>query len=756
MSKFKKQFFKWFWIIFAIGVLAVILIFWMITKGWLGYLPPLDELQNPKNKYATEVYSSDMQVLGSYYRTENRVGVQYTDISPYMINALVSTEDVRFYEHSGIDSKALFRAVLMLGKAGGGSTLTQQLSKQLYSPKASNIFERALQKPIEWVIAAKLERLYSKEEIILMYLNQFDFLYNAVGIKQASQVYFNTTPADLKIEQAAMLVGMCKNPALYNPIRRPEKALNRRNTVLLQMQKNGCITKEEKDSLQQLPLALDYHSVDHKQGLAPYLREYLRLILTAKEPKEENYSQWNKQQYAIDKQQWENNPLYGFCQKNKKTDGTPYDLYNDGLRIYTTIDSRMQQYAEDAVSEHMQYLQERFFKEKTRSKTAPFSRQIKQKDVDEIMQRSIRQTERYRLMKKAGKSEEEIMNAFNTPQEMQIFSYKGLIDTTLTPLDSIRWQKYFLRCGFMSMDPHSGHVKAYVGGPNFANFQYDMVNVGRRQIGSTVKPYIYTLAMDEGMWPCDTTSYVPVTLIDGNGVEWTPKESHKVPEEDIGKTVTLTWGLAQSSNWMSAYLMSMLTPEQLVNTMRSFGIKGQLDPVVSLCLGPCEVSVAEMVEAYTAFANKGIRVEPLYVTRIENNSGNVLATFTPQTHEIIGEQTAYKMIYMLRNVVDHGTGVRTRFKYGLKMPMGGKTGTSQNNSDGWFMSFTPSIVSGCWVGGEDRAIHFDNMADGQGANTALPIVALYLQKVMADNDLGYSNDEQFEVPSWFDPNAGCR
>lgn len=756
MSKFKKQFFKWFWIIFAIGVLAVILIFWMITKGWLGYLPPLDELQNPKNKYATEVYSSDMQVLGSYYRTENRVGVQYTDISPYMINALVSTEDVRFYEHSGIDSKALFRAVLMLGKAGGGSTLTQQLSKQLYSPKASNIFERALQKPIEWVIAAKLERLYSKEEIILMYLNQFDFLYNAVGIKQASQVYFNTTPADLKIEQAAMLVGMCKNPALYNPIRRPEKALNRRNTVLLQMQKNGCITKEEKDSLQQLPLALDYHSVDHKQGLAPYLREYLRLILTAKEPKEENYSQWNKQQYAIDKQQWENNPLYGFCQKNKKPDGTPYDLYNDGLRIYTTIDSRMQQYAEDAVSEHMQYLQERFFKEKTRSKTAPFSRQIKQKDVDEIMQRSIRQTERYRLMKKADKSEEEIMNAFNTPQEMQIFSYKGLIDTTLTPLDSIRWQKYFLRCGFMSMDPHSGHVKAYVGGPNFANFQYDMVNVGRRQIGSTVKPYIYTLAMDEGMWPCDTTSYVPVTLIDGNGVEWTPKESHKVPEEDIGKTVTLTWGLAQSSNWMSAYLMSMLTPEQLVNTMRSFGIKGQLDPVVSLCLGPCEVSVAEMVEAYTAFANKGIRVEPLYVTRIENNSGNVLATFTPQTHEIIGEQTAYKMIYMLRNVVDHGTGVRTRFKYGLKMPMGGKTGTSQNNSDGWFMSFTPSIVSGCWVGGEDRAIHFDNMADGQGANTALPIVALYLQKVMADNDLGYSNDEQFEVPSWFDPNAGCR
>jgi len=755
-KNFKRQFAKWFWIIFLLGILAVFLIFWMIAKGWLGYLPPLDELQNPKNKYATEVYSSDMQVLGSYYRTENRVQVQYSEISPYMIDALVSTEDVRFYKHSGVDSKALFRAVMMLGRAGGGSTLTQQLSKQLYSPKANNIFERALQKPIEWVIAAQLERLYSKDEIIMMYLNQFDFLYNAVGIKQASQVYFNTTPADLKIEEAALLVGMCKNPALYNPIRRPEKALNRRNTVLSQMEKNGKITEAEKDSLQQLPLGLNYHSVDHKQGLAPYLREYLRLTLTAKEPKESNYSQWNKQQYQIDRRQWETNPLYGFCNKNKKPDGTTYDIYNDGLRIYTTIDSRMQRYAEEAVSEHMQYLQGRFFNEKKKSKTAPFSRQIKQKDVDEILQRSVRQTERYRLMKKAGKTEEEIQEAFNTPQEMQVFSYNGMIDTILTPLDSIRWQKYFLRCGFMSMDPHSGHVKAYVGGPNFANFQYDMASVGRRQVGSTVKPYIYTLAMDEGMWPCDTTKYLPVTLVDGNGVEWTPKESHKVKDEDMGKTVTLTWGLAQSSNWMSAYLMSMFTPEQLVKTMRSFGIEGQLDPVVSLCLGPCEVSVAEMVGAYTTFANKGIRVEPLYVTRIEDNNGNVLATFAPQTHEIISEQTVYKMVYMLRNVVDHGTGVRTRLRYGLKMPMGGKTGTSQNNSDGWFMGFTPSLVNGCWVGGEDRAIHFDSMADGQGANTSLPIVALYLQKVMADEELGYSEDEQFDIPSWFDPNAGCR
>lgn len=756
MKSFKKSFSLIFWGLFAFGALTVFLVFAGIAYGWFGYLPPIAELQNPKNRYASEIFSSDMVSLGRYYRQENRVGVQYTDISPYMINALVATEDVRFREHSGIDSKAFFRALLTLGRAGGGSTITQQLSKQLYSPTADNVVERLMQKPNEWVIAAQLERLYSKEEIITMYLNQFDFLYNAVGVKSAAQVYFGTSPADLKVEQAAMLVGMCKNPSYYNPIRRPERALNRRNTVLNQMAKYGYLSEVERDSIKQLPLDIHYHSVDHKQGLAPYFREYLRGVLTAREPKESNYSQWNKQQYAIDKHQWDNNPLYGFCNKHTKPDGSYYDLYTDGLRIYTTVDSRMQRYAEEAVSEHIQYLQERFFKEKRNSKTAPFSRDLKQQEVNDIMQRSMRQSERYRTMKNSGYTEEQIVEAFNTPQEMQVFSYGGIIDTVLTPLDSIRWQKHFLRCGFMSMDPHSGHVKAYVGGPDFANFQYDMVNVGKRQVGSTVKPYIYTLAMDEGMWPCDTTSYVPVTLVDGNGIEWTPKESHKVPESDIGKTVTLSWGLAQSSNWMSAYLMSLFTPEQLVKTMRSFGIEGQLDPVVSLCLGPCEVSVAEMVDAYTAFANKGIRVEPLYVTRIEDNNGNVIASFSSLTHEIISEQTAYKMIEMLRNVVDHGTGVRVRFRYKLNMPMGGKTGTSQNNSDGWFMGFTPSLVSGCWVGGEDRAVHFDNMADGQGANTSLPIWALYMQKVYADSTLGYSQTEQFDVPEWFDPSAGCR
>lgn len=750
---FKAKFMVWFWSLFVAGCLFLYLLFVSIDKGWIGYLPPLEELQNPKNKFATEVFSADMVSLGRYYRKENRVGVQYADLSPYLVDALISTEDVRFYEHTGVDSKSLFRAIVLLGRSGGGSTLTQQLAKQLWSPRANNIFERAMQKPIEWVIATKLERLYSKDEILLMYLNQFDFLYNAVGIKSAAQVYFATTPKDLRIEQAAMLVGMCKNPALYNPIRHPQRTTARRNTVLGQMCKYEYITQAEKDSLCALPLGLEYRSVDHKQGLAPYFREYLRLMLTAKEPVQSRYPSWNKQQYNIDKDMWDNNPLYGFCNKNTKPDGTHYDIYQDGLRIYTTIDSRMQQYAEEAVLEHMTDMQERFFKEKSKKSYAPFSRDLKQKEIDGIMNRTMKQSERYRLMSKAGYTEEQIKDTFNTPMEMRIFSYQGMVDTVMSPMDSIRWQKYFLRCGFLSMDPRSGHVKAYVGGPNFANFQYDMATIGRRQVGSTVKPYLYTLAMLEGMWPCDKAVNQEITLIDGNGNEWTPRDTHA---KNQGDTVTLEWGLAQSSNWITAYLMSLFTPEQLVRLMRSFGIKGQIDPVVSLCLGPCEVSVEEMVDAYTTFPNKGIRVEPLYVTRIEDNNGNVLATFTPRTHEVLNEQTSYKMIHMLRSVMDHGTGVRVRFKYGLRAQMGGKTGTTQNNSDGWFVAFTPSLVSGCWVGGEDRAIHFDSMAEGQGASMALPIYALYMQKVYADTELGYDAEEIFDVPKWFDPYAGCK
>ncbi len=749
----KVKFLLWFWGLFAAGVLALYLIFVGIVNGWVGYLPPLDELQNPKNTYASEVFTEDMTSIGRYYIKENRVGVKYSDLSPYVIDALIATEDARFYDHTGVDFKALFRAVLKLGRAGGGSTLTQQLAKQIWSPRANNILERALQKPIEWVIATQLERLYSKDEILLMYLNQFDFLYNAVGIQSASYVYFYTTPSDLKIEQAAMLVGMLKNPSLYNPIRHPQRALNRRNTVLSQMVKYEKITKQEYDSLSMIPVEVKYHSVDHKQGLAPYFREYLRLVLTAKEPKESNYSEWNKLQYQIDLREWETNPLYGFCQKNTKPDGSHYDLYQDGLRIYTTLNSRMQQYAEEAVSEHMQDLQQRFFNEKKGKSYAPFSKDLTKEEIDGIMTRSMKQTDRYRSLRRQGKTEAEIRENFNTPVPMSVFSYNGLIDTVMSPMDSIRWIKHFLRCGFMSMDPHTGHVKAYVGGPNFRQFQYDMTTLGRRQVGSTVKPYLYTLAMDEGMWPCDKTVNDSITLIDGNGVAWTPRDDHA---DNQGDTVTLDWGLQKSSNWISAYLMSLYTPNQLVRLMRSFGIQGQLDPVVSICLGPCEVSVKEMVDAYTTYPNHGIRIDPLYVTRIEDKQGNIIATFHPQQREIISELTSYKMIYMLRNVMDHGTGVRARFRYGLKMPAGGKTGTTQNNSDGWFVGFTPSLVSGCWVGGEDRAIHFDRMSDGQGASMALPIWAIYMQKVLADESLPYSPDEQFDVPPTFDAEAGCR
>lgn len=751
---FNAKFLVWFWGLILIGILSVWLLIHSIANGWLGYLPPLEELQNPKNKYATELFSADGESLGRYYRKENRVGVTYDELSPNLVNALVATEDARFYQHTGVDMKSLFRAILRLGRAGGGSTLTQQLAKQLWSPRAGNIFERAMQKPIEWVIATKLERLYSKDEILTMYLNQFDFLHNAVGIKSASQVYFSTTPAELKTEEAATLVGMCKNPAIYNPIRRPERTQQRRNTVLSQMCKYHYITPEERDSLQAIPLTLKYRSVDHKQGLAPYFREYLRLVLTAKEPKESNYPEWNKVQYRIDRRQWDENPLYGFCNKNHKPDGTPYDLYQDGLKIYTTLDTRMQRYAEEAVREHMMFKQEQFFNEKKGRSYAPFSRSLSAEQREQILVRSMRQTDRYRGLKNAGLSEQEIRKVFDTPIEMQVFSYNGSIDTIMSPMDSIKWDKYFLRCGFMSIDPRNGHVKAYVGGPDFSHFQFDMATMGKRQIGSTVKPYLFTLAMDEGMWPCDQVKNEPYTLIDANGREWTPKDSHA---ENVGEMVDLTWGLKKSSNWIAAYLMSLFTPDQLALLMHSFGIQGDIDAVVSMCLGTCDVSVEEMTDAYTAFVNRGIRTEPLYVTRIEDNNGNVLATFAPKTHEIISELTSYKMIYMLEKVVTEGTGMRLRgSQYALRMPMGGKTGTTQNNSDGWFIGFTPELVAGCWMGGEDRAIHFDSMERGQGARTAMPIFALFMQKIYNDPELGFDPNMQFDIPEWFDPAAGCK
>ena len=752
----RKKLIIFLWTVIVLAVAAVALVFGAISEGKIGYVPPLEELENPTLKFATQILSDDNQLLGTWsYSTENRVYVGYNDLSENLVHALIATEDVRFNDHSGIDMRAFFRAlikrgVMMQKNAGGGSTITQQLAKQFYSPTADNMMERLLQKPIEWVIAVKLERFYTKEEILTMYLNKFDFLNNAVGIKTAAKTYFAKEPKDLNIEESATLVGMCKNPSLYNPKRFNERSKGRRNVVIDQMHKAGYITAYERDSLKALPLTLKFKPVDHKEGLATYFREYLRGVINAKKPEKSKYRGWQMQQYYEDSLSWETNPLFGWCAKNKKKDGTNYNIYTDGLKIHTTIDSRMQRYAEEAVQEHVAgYLQPRFFREKKGRPTAPYTTDLEPEEVAMILDRAMRQTDRYRTMKASGCSEEEIRQSFNTKREMTVFSYNGEIDTIMTPMDSIKYYKHFLRTGFMSMDPVTGYVKAYVGGMNYNYFQYDMAMKGRRQVGSTIKPYVYTLAMENGFSPCDLVRNVEQTLFDENGKAWSPRNSSK---SHYGEIVTLKWGLANSNNWISAYLMSKLSPYSLVRLIHSFGVLNkEIEPTVSLCLGPCDISVGEMVSAYTAFANGGIRTAPLFVTSIEDNEGNILATFTPQVEEVISQSSAFKMVVMLRAVINEGTGGRVRRLYNIKADMGGKTGTTNNNSDGWFMGFTPSLVSGCWVGGDERDIHFDRMQEGQGASMALPIWGLYMQKVYADPTLPYSEDEVFDIPEDFDP-----
>ncbi|WP_165020362.1 transglycosylase domain-containing protein [Dysgonomonas sp. ZJ279] len=738
---------KALWVLFIAGIVSVTLIFILIGTGIIGYMPPIKDLENPIDKYASQVYSVDGQLLGTFSQDKNnRINSSYSDLSPYLVEALVATEDARYYSHSGIDIFALIRAVVKTGilqqsSGGGGSTISQQLSKQLYSPTAENVVERVLQKPIEWVIAVQLERYYTKDEIINLYLNKFDFLYNAVGIQSAAQVYFNKTPKDLKIEEAATLIGMCKNPSYYNPLRKNERTRGRRNVVLEQMYNADYITKQELDSLKQLPLVLDFKKVDHKDGLAPYFREYLRMAMNAKKPSKSNYASWQTEQFASDSLQWETNPLYGWCSKNKKADGSNYNLTTDGLKIYSTIDSRMQKYAEEAVEEHFsKELQPDFDREKKGRSYAPFSSSVA-KNVDSLLLRAMKVTDRYRGLKNQGLSEKEILKEFKTPTDMKVFSWKGEIDTTMTPWDSIRYHKGFLRTGFMAMDTQTGFVRAYVGGIDFKYFQYDMVNMGRRQVGSTIKPYLYTLAMEEGMTPCDEMLHVEQVLITETGKEWRPRNASA---RRVGEVVTIKWGLQNSDNWVTAYLMKQTSPYTFARLLHSFGITGRIDPVVSMSLGTHDVSVAEMTAAYTAFANKGIRSNPIYVTHIEDMYGNIVATFTPKLDEVFGESTYVKMIDMLRGVVDGGTGGRVRRNYGITAPMGGKTGTTQNNSDGWYMGFTPKLSAGCWVGGEDRSIHFDRTSDGQGASMALPIFGLFMKKVYADPDLEYKQTDQFQ------------
>ena len=748
-----KKIVKWLWILFAAAVVFVVVFLILVYNGVIGYMPPIEELKNPQDRFASVVYSSDGEELGRYFRsTGNRVYADLDEISPAVVDALIATEDARFNEHSGIDLAALGRVavktlLLQRKSAGGGSTITQQLAKQLYTPPSSNLFQRAMQKPIEWMIAIKLERFYSKEEILKMYLNQFDFLYNAVGIKSAANVYFNKEASELNTLEAATLIGMVKNPSYFNPVRHPERTMARRNVVLEQMYKADMLSRAELDSLQAQPMVLDFHRVDHKEGLAPYFREELRRYLTARRPERSNYPSWDRQAYVDDSIAWANNPLFGWVEKNRKPDGTKYDIYNDGLKIYTTIDSRMQRYAEEAVREHMESLQSQFFREKRNWAGAPYtSNRAELSDAarENLIRAAMRQSERGRVARVAGLDAEELRRQFDTPVEMTVFSYAGPVDTVMTPRDSLLYTKSFLRTGFMSMDPATGFVKAYVGGPDFRFFQYDMVSTGRRQVGSTIKPFLYTYAFETDFTPCTTMLNEQPTLYDENGRVWQPRNSG---HSRIGEMVDLRWALTNSNNWISARIMDRLSPAELVKRMHSYGITNSLPAVKSLCLGPCEVSVKEMATAYSAFANGGMRSDPVYVTAIADANGNIISDFAPSQTEVITQKGYWRILSVLLNVVDSGTGNRLRRPpYNITAQTGGKTGTTNDNADGWFMAFTPDLVSATWVGGEDRYIHFNNMAQGQGASMALPIYGKFISKVYGDSSLPYTQSARFTFP----------
>ena len=748
---FKKywKFFVIFWSVVLVGIIGVFVFFWLISAGKLGFMPTFEELENPNNRFASEVYFADGPIMNRYFEKENRKYIEYREIPQSVIDALIATEDVRFYDHSGVDVRGLFRVAKGLltanTSAGGGSTISQQLAKMLFPRESDlNVFELAIRKFREWVIAVRLEKSYTKEEILTMYLNKYDFLNLAVGISSAADIYFQVPLDSLKVEQAAMLIGMAKNSSYYNPVRRPELTLNRRNVVLSQMYKYDKITREECDSLKKLPLGLNFKRVDHKEGLATYFREYLRLFMTANKPDRKRYRDLS--QFRLDSVAWKTNPLYGWCK-----DGSHYDLYSDGLKIYTTLDSRMQKYAEEAVREHLsQDLQPLFDKEKVKKLRPPFSNDMTPAEIEEVLDRSIRQSERYRVLSKQGMSFDEIRKTFDQPLKMQVFTWNGIRDTVMTPLDSIKHYKSFFRSGFMVMQPQTGYIKAYVGGPDYRYFMYDMVSAGKRQVGSTIKPILYTLAMQEGLGPCDKVPNIPQTFILPTGEPWSARGGTKRQ----GEMVTLRWGLANSENNISAWVLKQFTPEAVAQMAHKMGITSFIDPVPSVFLGTAEITVKEMVAAYSIFANKGVYNSPLPVYRIEDKYGNVLQEFRPESREVITENTAYLMCNLLEGVVTGGTGVRLRYKYKLMNPMGGKTGTTQKHADGWFMGVTPDLVGGVWVGAEDRSIHFQNLANGQGASMALPIWAKFLLKAYADPRLKMS-DRPFDRPAGINKRLDC-
>ncbi len=712
------RFFKWFWIIYFFILGLVLVLFTAILLGWLGFMPSFEELENPKSNLASEIISADQLLLGKYY-FENRSNIHYADLSPDLIHALVATEDIRFVEHSGVDGKALVRVLLGLltfNQKGGGSTITQQLAKNLFPRKTDrNIFETFTIKFKEWVVATKLERNYSKDEIIAMYFNTVPFGSQSYGIKSAAKTFFNKTPAEINTEEAALLVGILKAPSWYSPVRNPDRAMERRDVVLNQMRKYDFISSEKYDSLRTIPIDMsNFRMQDHNTGLATYFREYLRSYL----------NDW--------------------CKTHFKADGSPYNLYKDGLKIYTTINSKMQEYAENAVREHLANdLQPAFYKHWKGKKNAPFDHNLSTQQIDSLITQAMRRSDRYRNLRKSGMPGDSINLIFNTPVQMTIFSWRGDIDTVMTPLDSIRYYKFFLLAGLMSMEPQTAYVRAYVGGIDYRYFKYDHVKIGKRQVGSTFKPFLYTLAMQEGGYiPCSKVPNVPVSFELYNGKLWTPSNSS---DEREGEMVTLKWALANSVNYISAYLMKQFSPTAVIQMTRKMGVTSDFDTVPSICLGTPDISLYEMVGALNTFVNKGVYKEPIFITRIEDKNGNIIEKFIPYQQEAMSEETAYLMLEMLKGVVNEGTGIRLRYKYKFTQEIAGKTGTTQNHSDGWFIGITPDLVTGIWVGAEDRSVHFRGLSLGQGANMALPIWAIYMKQIYADSTLNISQ-EGFEKP----------
>ena len=761
-DKTKRRIIKWFWIIITFPVVLVAVLLLLVWA--FADIPSFEELENPESKLATQVIAEDGEILTTFH-IENRSYVAYKDLSPHLVNAAVATEDVRFYKHSGIDfislGRVLFKTLLMSDSSqGGGSTITQQLAKTLYpradvSSRVPGVTQMKMVwiKLKEWITAVKLERNYTKDEIMDMYMNAVFFGSNAYGVKSAAQTFFGKNPVDLTVEESATLVGMVNKPTRYNPVLNPDKALVRRNFVIGQMEKAGYLTEAERDSIQQIPIVLSYQMLDHNAGLAPYFRDMLRRVMNASEPVRSNYSYY--EDYVVDSLQWADDQFYGWLNKNRKPDGSKYSLDKDGLRIYTTINYKMQKYAEEAVAEHLgQDLQDKFWIDQRSKVNKPFSNDIDKATRDRLMSQARRWSDRYRVMKARGASESEIRKSFGEKTEMRVFSWKGkgYIDTVMTPDDSIKYYKAHLRAAFMVMEPQTGHVKAYVGGPNYRYFKYDNVRQGKRQVGSTIKPFLYTLAMQEGMSPCDKVVNVPQTFIVGDDT-WTPQSTDR--DEWIGQTVTLKWGLTKSSNNISAYLMKQFGPHAMAEMMRKMGIGSHIEEVPSLCVGPADLSLYEMVAAYNTFPSRGVHIEPLFVTRIEDNAGNVLSEFTTRKREAISEQTAFLMANLMQGVVNNGTAVRLRYKYGLKGEIAGKTGTTNDQADGWFIGYTPTITGGVWVGAEDRQVHFQSMTYGQGSNMALPIWGIWMKKVIADGTLGVSEADRFVAPPGMHLNLDC-